>query len=201
MESGTQSTRWPDNVAVLSDGIVTLRAHADTDLDRVVELATDVETVRWTPMPSPYTRSDAELFINTVVRPGWDDGVFRNWIIEVDGAAAGTVGLRGGGVLADIGYMLHPAVRGHGFSRRAICLALGYGFAHTDIQVVRWVAREGNIASLKAAHASGFTFHARVPDDLEVRGEIWTTWHGSIHRGDVLAPTRPWGDLPFPLEW
>ena len=46
-------------VPELSDGVVTLRAHGPADVDGLVAMATDLETVRWTSVPVPYDRRHA----------------------------------------------------------------------------------------------------------------------------------------------
>ena len=46
---------WPLSVPVISDGVVTLRAHTPGDLDAMLEMANDPLTQRWTSVPSPST--------------------------------------------------------------------------------------------------------------------------------------------------
>src|SRR5918911_2135068 len=53
----------PQLEAPLSDGVVALRGWTEDDVDPMVPLLNDAEIVRWTRVPSPYTRADAEEFL------------------------------------------------------------------------------------------------------------------------------------------
>ena len=53
--------RHPD--PPLSDGVLTLRAKGHEDVDTLVAICQDPEISRWTRVPSPYTREDAEGWI------------------------------------------------------------------------------------------------------------------------------------------
>ena len=55
--------RFPDDVPVLTDGIVTLRAPPLADVGGVLEQCTDPVSQRWTTVPVPYTREDAQRFV------------------------------------------------------------------------------------------------------------------------------------------
>src|SRR5690606_11984844 len=70
---------FPADVPVLSDGVVTLRAHRDGDVDAMVEMCRDPEFIAWTSVPTPYNRDMARGFIEDVVRPGWDRHNHRSW--------------------------------------------------------------------------------------------------------------------------
>ena len=47
------------DVPTLTDGAVTLRAHAAADLQRSWEQCQDPESIRWTTVPVPYSHADA----------------------------------------------------------------------------------------------------------------------------------------------
>ena len=69
--------KWPLNVPVLSDGVVTLRAHAPSDVDGLVEMANDPVMRRWTSIPVPNTREMSEQYAFTAIPRGWDEGTHR----------------------------------------------------------------------------------------------------------------------------
>ena len=77
----------------LSDGTVTLRPVTPGDASAIVEQSRDAETVRWTTVPSDYTREDAEAFVHRV---GEERAAGRRttWVVESEGAFAGLVALR-----------------------------------------------------------------------------------------------------------
>ena len=51
---------FPSLAEPLADGVVLLREWRDDDRDALVEMASDASVQRWTRVPSPYTRDDAD---------------------------------------------------------------------------------------------------------------------------------------------
>lgn len=187
---------WPLSVPVLTDGVVTLRAHLPEDREAMLEAATDPEMVRWTAVPHPYGPSDAERFLTDVIAAGWDDDTHRMWAIEVadeQGRShfAGDLAVRGRGV-SDIGFSLHPWARGRGVMTAAVRLAVQDCFASGFSEAVHWKAHVGNLPSLRVAHACGFRLVAEVPGLLFERGRLIDGWQGVVLFGDTLYPRQPW---------
>jgi len=117
---------FPDMVPVLTDGDITLRPHLLSDVDEVVVQCVDPDSVRWTTVPTPYGRADAESFVTTRVPEGWHTRKDLNFAIEAthpDGRRkfSGSIALRpmeeG---IAELAFGLHPAVRGQGVCSRAV---------------------------------------------------------------------------------
>jgi ribosomal-protein-alanine N-acetyltransferase len=190
--------RWPLTVPVLSDGVVTLRAHVPDDIDPMVEMAVDPGMVRWTAIPSPYTRAMSEQFAFTVMPRGWDDGTHRGWAIEAtddDGRSrfAGNVDVRHKPI-ADIGFALHPWARGRGIMARAVRLAVDWSLTEGHVEIVHWRAHVGNEASLRVAHSTGFTLHGLTPGLLLERGRVLDAWTGSFRFGDAPFPRGAWAE-------
>jgi RimJ/RimL family protein N-acetyltransferase len=182
---------WPLSVPVLSDGTVTLRAHVPGDLDPMLEMAVDPVTVQWTSIPVPYSREHSEQFALHDVPRGWDEGTWRGWAVEVDGRFAGNVDVRGRPV-ADLGFALHPWARGRGVMAAAVRLAVDWALTEGETDVVHWRANVGNVASLRVAHAAGFTLHGTTPRLLHQRGQLLDAWTGSFGFGDVPLPRTSW---------
>ena len=82
---------FPDDVPVLSNGVVTLRAHWLADVPRVVEQCADPQTVRFTTVPTPYGEAQARAFVEQRVANGWADDVAWCFAIEHDGRFAGSI--------------------------------------------------------------------------------------------------------------
>jgi RimJ/RimL family protein N-acetyltransferase len=187
---------------VLSDGVVTLRAHELSDVDGMVEQCVDPESVRWTTVPMPYDRSAAESFITKEMPEGWRTRRELGFAIEAahpDGERrfAGSLSLRAMGYgLAEIAFGLHPAVRGQGVCSRAVKLLLDWGFQQPEIDVVVWFAYVGNWSSWRVAWANGFTFHGTIQKFLPQRGERRDAWQGSLRAGDTREPKHRWNDPP-----
>lgn len=192
---------WPFSVPVLTDGELTLRAHTPADIDLMVDMGQDLESSRWTTMPTPYRREDAEQFLYDVVQPGWNDNTRQTWVIEFDlgdgPRFCGDLGLRGNGPVREIGYILHPAARGRGIMKRAVEMAIQWGFTEDGMELVRWVAEPGNIASLRVAHAVGFTLHGEIPDYNLNRAKPTPMWTATRVFGDKPQPVAPWQSSTF----
>ncbi len=201
---------FPDNVPVISDGAVTLRAHTFDDIDAVVEQAQDPESQRWTTVPRHYQRSDAVDFLE-VIRTGWNDPEGnRIWAIDY---ASGDGTVRYGGTIdlrpkpygvAHLGFALHPAARGNSVMSRAVRLACRYAFdtglGHGPLERVHWEAYRGNWDSRRVAWATGFTMHGTVPQLLGLAGvSLEDAWVASLGREDSMEPTTSWLE-PVTLE-
>lgn len=190
--------KWPLNVPVLSDGVVTLRAHTPSDIDGMYEMAVDPVMVRWTAVPTPQDRHATEQFALTIIPRGWNDGSNRIWAIETDdddGRArfAGNVDIRQSPI-ADIGFALHPWARGRGVMKRAVRLAVDWAFTDGGVEIVHWRAHVGNHASLRVAHGTGFTLHGTTPGLLHERGQVLDAWTASIRFGDPHRPRTSWAE-------
>ena len=190
----TEGLRWPLSVPVLSDGVVTLRAHTPDDVDGMFEMIQDPVMVRDTAVPHPSSREDSEKYAFTIVRRGWDEGEHFGWAIEADGRFAGNVDIRGGKPVADIGYGLHPWARGRGLMARAVRLATDWAFTEAGVEIVHWSSHVGNEASLRVAHQTGFTLHGLVPGLLHERGRVLDAWTGSRRFGDPPLPRTRWAE-------
>ncbi len=189
---------WPLNVPVLSDGVVTLRAHTPSDIDPMYEMAIDPEMVAWTAVPTPHTREMSETFAMGIVPSGWDEGSNRIWAIEANddsGKArfAGNIDVRHKPI-ADLGFSLHPWARGRGLMARAVRLAVDWAFTEGGIEIVHWRSHVGNEASLRIAHATGFTLHGPTPGLLFERGKVIDAWTASIQFGDPPLPRTTWAE-------
>ncbi|MDP9444902.1 MAG: GNAT family N-acetyltransferase [Actinomycetota bacterium] len=193
---------FPGDVPRLTDGAVTLRAHAGADLAGVVEQCTDPESIRWTTVPVPYTAEDGRRWLTETVPAGWRDGTELGFAIEAPDEHgvrrfAGSASLRpeGGGV-AEVGYGLAAWARGRHVMSRALRLLLDWGFEQRGLAVVVWRANVGNWASRRVAWAAGFTLDGTVGRLLEQRDERYDAWIGSLRHDDSREPKSRWLDTP-----
>src|SRR5215208_4074521 len=99
----------------LSDGEIAVRPLAPRDIPDIVAACPDPEIPRWTRVPSPYTREDAERFVAiAATEAAAGDGVALA-VCDSGDRLIGTVGLmevdraRGG---AEIGYWAAAPARG-----------------------------------------------------------------------------------------
>ncbi|MCW2830116.1 MAG: family N-acetyltransferase [Aeromicrobium sp.] len=191
------------NVPVLSDGVVTIRAHVPTDIDPMLEMAVDPLMVRWTGIPVPHSRSMSEQFAFTIIPRGWADATHRGWAVEAvddEGRSrfAGNVDVRQKPI-ADIGFALHPWARGRGIMARAVRLAVDWALTEGGVEIVHWRSHVGNVASLRVAHSTGFSLHGLMPGMLHERGQVIDAWTGSFRFGDAPVPRARWAE-PTVLE-
>jgi [ribosomal protein S5]-alanine N-acetyltransferase len=196
---------FPDDVPVLSDGVVTLRAHRLSDVDDVVVQCTDPESIRMTTVPVPYDREQAVEFVTTYAADAWrthQDLLFAIETEHSDGRRgfSGSISLRPmPNGITEIAYGLHPGVRGRGVCSRAVKLILDWGFQQPDIEFVLWYAFVGNWGSWRVAWANGFSFDGTVEKFLPQRGVRRNAWCGSLRAGDTREPKHPW-HVPPVLE-
>ena len=193
---------FPELVPVLTDpaGRVRLRAHLDTDLPAMVEFATDPESIRFVPLPSPYGPADARSYLDDVIVPGWLRGDRLSWAIEpgdgTTGGFAGSIDLRpepnGTG---EVGFGLHPAARGRRLMSAALRLVRDYAFDVRELRLLRWRAVVGNWGSRRAAAAAGFRFDGTVRQLLDHRGELLDGWLATITDEDPRT-SRGWLEPP-----
>jgi RimJ/RimL family protein N-acetyltransferase len=183
---------FPDDVPTLTDGVITLRAHAESDVDAMVEQSVDPESVEWTRVPVPYGRDDAVGYLG-VIADGWRTGQEFCFAVETaEHAFAGSVSLRvyGDDGVGELAFGLHPAARGKGICTRAVKVLLDWGFSR--FEVVVWLAHVGNWASRRVAWANGFSFDGTVAKFAEQRGSRFDAWIGSLRATDDREPKNQW---------
>ncbi len=169
--------RWPEEP--LTDGIVTLDRMTADDIDAIVEGAGDAETARWIPVPVPYTRSDAEEFLDAQ-RTEAESGQLLNFAVRLAGGTRliGSIGagFRGAPGECEIGYWLHPTARGKGLTAKAIRVLAGHVFATYPVHRAELLVDPENVASQKVCKAAGCTFEGlRRAATTTVRGEGHTS--------------------------
>jgi RimJ/RimL family protein N-acetyltransferase len=185
-------------VPTLTDGVATLRAPTDDDIEGSYEQCQDPVSQQWTTIPVPYTRDDARTYLRHMIPGGWETDREWGFVVEArdeTGAPrfAGTISLRNRGEgRAEIAYGSHPWVRGRGVIERALRLLLEWGFAERDLRTVVWLARRGNWPSRRLAWRLGFTFEGALRDWMPQRGELVDAWVATLRRGEEMAPRQPW---------
>ena len=143
----------------------TLRPLREADLDELVQICTDPETVRWTTVPLNYTRDDAQTFLTFTQRAA-AAGRELTWVIDDSGVLAGAISLRlpegsanAPGTYADLGFYTAAQMRGRGIMTDAVRTVLGFGFdpLGLGLDTIGWAALVGNAASERVAVKAGFT--------------------------------------------
>lgn len=181
----------------LTDGLVTLRAHRPDDAQGSYEQCQDPGSRRWTTVPVPYSLADAETFVGRVMPAGWENDSEWGFAVEHEGRYAGTISLRNeGSGRAEVAYGSHPAVRGTDVMECALRLLLDWGFESQGLRTVIWWAHAGNWPSRRLAWKLGFRVEGTVRQWQPQRGELITSWVGTLLRDDPRSPATPWLDCP-----
>ncbi|MDN4615396.1 GNAT family N-acetyltransferase [Leifsonia sp. F6_8S_P_1B] len=163
-----------------------LDAPREDDVDAVLDACTDPETQRGVPVPSPYTRADAEYFVRSYCPHGELSGRYLVWALRTAPGEPllGTVEVRRDQTAgaASLGCWLRPSARGHGYMREAVRVVIGYaldpaGLACTEL---RWDCLPGNLRSRRLGEAVGFAFDAGEHRTLPFRGESRDTLSGVL---------------------
>jgi RimJ/RimL family protein N-acetyltransferase len=171
-----------------------LRPWAESEIDAVTAACQDRDIQRYMPIPSPYSRTDAEVFVREVVphgRAAGTDVVFGVFDAE-SGLPVGSVGLHrirhleapcGGG--AEVGYWAAPAARGAGYMTEAVREVCRWGFAELGLARIEWLAIAGNDASWRVVEKLGFAREGTLRSYLIHRGVREDAWIGSLLRGEA----------------
>lgn len=177
---------------VLSDGVVVLRPPRVEDAADIALGCQDPDIVRWTTVPAPYARADAEEFIalrspdGPAGAAGWWE--CPTWAITIgDDRWAGTIDLRlADPECAEVGYLVAPWARGRGVATRSLRLACRWGFSALGLRVIQWRAQVGNEASRAVAARLGFRISPQVHRlALASRGERHDGWFGDLLVDDL----------------
>jgi hypothetical protein len=94
---------------VLESPAVRLEVPGPADVDAIVEACQDQVLQRFTTVPAPYARKDAQFFLERIVDHGWATGREATWGLRGPGSSLllGVVSVRLG--TRDIGFWTTPA--------------------------------------------------------------------------------------------
>lgn len=144
----------------LSDGTVTVRRWAQTDVDALVSALQDPEVSRWTTIPRPYTKKEARAFLRANTRQeslgmGTDLPITDSTSDELIGG----VGLRFRATagVGEIGYWVIGHRRRQGVASRAVTLVAAWTFENHAVGRLELLTRIDNVASERVAQRCGFT--------------------------------------------
>ncbi|QOC26895.1 GNAT family N-acetyltransferase [Microbacterium hominis] len=153
--------------------LVTLRARTAADVDALYRLTADLETweERTPSRPSPVTRSAFEKRLtDTASGPGTRSIEF---VIDVDGAAVGSVSLFGFDDLArhaEIGIAVLAEHRGRGIGTAALAKMVTFAFVRCNLRRVHLQAISSNVGAIRVYEKAGFEVEGRLREHAWVRG-------------------------------
>jgi RimJ/RimL family protein N-acetyltransferase len=171
-------------------GRLQLRPFLPSDVEAVHAACQDPDIQRWTTVPVPYERHHAEEYVAENTVAGWAAGTGRSYAVTdaTTGELLGTIGLVGydeAGGIAEVGYWVVPAARGHGIAAQASAALARWCFGALGVARLEWVAEVGNEASRRAAEKAGFTVEGVLRDRIRSRdGSRSDAWIGSLLPAD-----------------
>jgi len=164
--------------------MITLREYADSDLERLVQLANNENVSRYLvyTFPYPYTLADAEWWIGTGSKQ--DGGIAR--VIEYQGMFVGNIGIRPQGGwrehLGEIGYWVGEDYWGKGIATAALAQLTEYGFNTRHFRKLFATALAPNIASMRVLEKCGYQREGALKGEVQKNGTYFDTHHFARHR-------------------
>jgi RimJ/RimL family protein N-acetyltransferase len=140
----------------LRDGDLVLRPMRSEDLDAVTAACQDPEIQRWTFVPSPYTRADAEAYLNSSAEgksvnllavDADDDRLLGSFsVMQLDREPG----------YGEIGYWVSAEARGRGVATRAVRLLADWTREQLGLTRIDVLPHKDNLASRRVAEKAGF---------------------------------------------
>jgi RimJ/RimL family protein N-acetyltransferase len=144
----------------LRDGDLLLRPKTPADAAALTAACQDPEIPRWTTVPSPYTRADAERFIvaseadakagrsaGLLAVDARDDRLLGSFSVMELGRAPG---------YGEIGYWVAAEARGRGVATRAVRLLADWGRRDLCLTRIEILPHRDNAPSRRVAEKAGF---------------------------------------------
>lgn len=151
----------------LRDGDLTLRPKRPDDVDAITAACQDPEIQRWTFVPSPYTRADAEAFLRSSAEEEADGTAAGFLAVDDAGRLLGSFSVmeldRGAGS-GEIGFWVAAEARGRAVATRAVRLLTEWGHRELGLQRIEILPHKDNAASRRVAEKAGYR------DTGELRG-------------------------------
>lgn len=166
----------------------------ETDVDAITAACQDPEIPRWTTVPSPYGRADAEGYVR-LIGEWWADGSQTIWCAYRDGALVASIGLHHitphpTGGHAELGYWVTASARGNGYLVEAARAVVDWGFDELGLARINWRAVVGNVASARAARALGFRYEGFARQALTSDRGRDDGWFGGLLATDDRTPVH-----------
>jgi RimJ/RimL family protein N-acetyltransferase len=156
----------------LRDDAIVLRPWRMEDAPAVFAACQDPAISRWIPwVPSPYTRGDAEAYLQGCIDSGDERHPFAIDDVRT-GQLLGAIEMRldGQRVRGHVGYWVAAPARGRGTGTRALRLLAIWGHETLELQRLELITDPENVASQRVAEKVGFVregvlrSHLRHPD-------------------------------------
>lgn len=182
----------------ITAGRLHLRPWRPDDAEAVHAACQDPAVQRWTRVPVPYRREDAETYVGAVSEQGWTSGTAAHLAVVDAGseqvlASVSLMGIAGG--RAEVGAWAAPAARGRRVVPDAVQALARWAFGALDLVRLEWAAEVGNVASLRAGVHAGFRFEGRRACSMRRRDgadvDAWWLSRLASDGADGAVPVLP----------
>ncbi|KQZ05220.1 acetyltransferase [Microbacterium sp. Root53] len=172
----------------LRTGRLRLSAPVEADVDAIHRICQDELIQRYTTVPSPYRREDAESFVRLVAE-WWEAGSECVWALRDAEGLVGMVGLhRIKDGAAELGYWLAPEARGRGYMAEATRAVVDFAFGPMRLERLEWHAVVGNTGSARVAQSLGFQLEGVRRSGLAGHGARMDGWIAGLLATDPRIP-------------
>lgn len=156
-----------------------LRRVSVTDVNEILELRGNPETMKFIPRPLVTTKEEALEHIQ-MIDDKIEANVGINWAITLKGnpKLIGVIGhyrIQPENHRCEIGYMILPQYNGQGIVTEAIKVVLEYGFDVLNMHSIEAVIDPDNHASERVLQKNGFVKEAHILENELWNGKFWDT--------------------------
>lgn len=146
-------------IPTLRDGDLVLRPKRREDLDAITAACQDPEIPRWTFVPSPYTRADAEAYFEHSAKEVAEGRAINLLAVDSQDRLLGSFGLmeldREPGY-GEIGYWVVAEARGRGVATRAVRMLADWARDELRLTTIEVLPHKDNLPSRRVAEKAGF---------------------------------------------
>jgi RimJ/RimL family protein N-acetyltransferase len=163
--------------------MITLRDYSETDLDRLVQLANNINVSRYLvyTFPYPYTQEDAVWWLQTGCR---QHGAI-NKVIDYQGEFAGAIGITPGtgwkSHQAEIGYWIAEPYWGKGIATAALRDMTQTAFTVLGYKKLYAPVLAPNKASMRVLEKCGYRQEGFLKDEVYKDGGYFDVYHYARH--------------------
>ncbi|MFF8912270.1 GNAT family N-acetyltransferase [Streptomyces sp. NPDC015032] len=169
-----------------------LRPFTRGDTDGILAACQDPDIQRWTVVPSPYGRADAEFFTEKLSPGGWDDDSAYGFavVLRGSGALVGALGITRRNLPGtyEVGFWTAREHRGRGYTSEAVLAAARWTFTSLGGDRLEWRAEAGNVPSRAVALRTGFRMEGEQRSALLNKGVRRDAWIGALLPSDLGLP-------------
>jgi RimJ/RimL family protein N-acetyltransferase len=143
----------------LRDGDLVLRPKRPDDADAITAACQDPEIPRWTLVPSPYTRADAEAFLRSSAEEEAAGRSANFLAVDEEDRLLGSFSLMGldrEPGFGEIGYWVAAEARGRGVATRGVRMLTDWGLRELGLQRIEILPHKDNLPSRRVAEKAGY---------------------------------------------